>query len=651
MYTIIVLSLLSGYVDEAVAPGSIVHWNGRTEPFGGMATLEATATSLLKQDWPTDVRSDLHRCRSDARRAMGNISGAVSDLEAATLLTPNQRDLLWRVFRIGLTIPEYQEKSFKNALRLKKELPRFAPATFIVGEYYQQEGRHIEAVLEFEAATQLAPTFTPAWVACAESNWELKRFARCLENTTQALYAPPLPLKQQSELYNIRGRALRQLGQAEKAEACFQLARGLKLANPQDQDAATVAEAMNDLQNSPSEAVRLATLLLRADVLHDQKKPELALRDIKEASSISPDNREVGWRLARASMVVTGTRQQGMQMAEELAEEYGFAPGAYVNAQRLTLLNREGEAYKELVRATEIDPDFTRAWIPRMGIDLQHQRVEAVIEGSNGALTALPLSLTSESRVHVGRGLAFLVLEDTSQAEANLLFSLRLDPSHDLTLQSLWQCYANQWKFDASASVSAVAVKLRADGDQFQRMHGLSLAWTGKGAASLASCQRAVEKDKCATNLCALGQCYASNGDFIRALDLYNMAMSEEQNEQFDAKPAAAFLMATCPVAEFRNGAAARQLMAGNISETTPPWDRRMLLFVRALAEAECGDFDAAMKTLEGALDEGKPTPYEIRAAAELTGLFRQGHAYRHDPRAPEGHRFEFTMAGYGWQN
>ena len=86
----------------------------------------------------------------------GNVSQAITSLEQATLVSPNNEGLL---FQLGLL--RYNEKEYRDAvLSLERAValdPQFSNARYFLGLGYHFTGRNNEAIAQFKVLEELNP--------------------------------------------------------------------------------------------------------------------------------------------------------------------------------------------------------------------------------------------------------------------------------------------------------------------------------------------------------------------------------------------------------------------------------------------------------------------------------------------------------------
>ena len=120
------------------------------------------------------------------------------------------------------------------------------------------------------------------------------------------------------------------------------------------------------------------------------------------------------------------------------------------------------------------------------------------------------------------------------------------------------------------------------------------------------------------------------DGEFAEAISDYEAAARVDPNHA-PALNDLAWLRATCPVAEFRDGAKSVE-QASKASELTD-WKMARYVGTLAAAYAETGDFDSAVKQQKKAIDLLTEEEEELRADfEERLKLYQSGKPYRQSP-------------------
>jgi tetratricopeptide (TPR) repeat protein len=157
---------------------------------------------------------------------------------------------------------------------------------------------------------------------------------------------------------------------------------------------------------------------------------------------------------------------------------------------------------------------------------------------------------------------------------------------------------------------------------------GLVLAETGKFDAALADLDEAVKLGHAPAQL-NRGWAYELRGDYKKAAADYDAILAARPNDAL-ALNNAAWLKATCPDAAFRDGKEAVKL-AKRVCELTGNREGNYLDTLAA-AHAEAGDFAAAVKAQEKALeDKGYVRKYGDEGQSRLR-LYQSKKPYRTKP-------------------
>lgn len=135
-------------------------------------------------------------------------------------------------------IPESSLTSFKFLLdTVERQIEKIWPqeihgfekivslVQYEFGMYYENLGRHIEAIIAFDKALKINPKFTEAWHGKGAALYKLGRFDSAMECFDKALEINPNFV----EAWNNKGTALYNLGKRDSAMECFD--KALKL-NP-----------------------------------------------------------------------------------------------------------------------------------------------------------------------------------------------------------------------------------------------------------------------------------------------------------------------------------------------------------------------------------------------------------------------------------
>jgi Tfp pilus assembly protein PilF len=129
-----------------------------------------------------------------------------------------------------------------------------------------------------------------------------------------------------------------------------------------------------------------------------------------------------------------------------------------------------------------------------------------------------------------------------------------------------------------------------------------------------------------------------AQGKYGEALHFYQAALKARPDQEGILNNLA-WLLASCPDAAFRNGPEAVRL-ASRASELSG-YSKPLLIGTLAAAQAEAGDFQAAVATAERAATLASALHLDDIAARnrQLIQLYRQGQAFHEKGTTTDGHR------------
>jgi tetratricopeptide (TPR) repeat protein len=279
------------------------------------------------------------------------------------------------------------------------------------------------------------------------------------------------------------------------------------------------------------------------------------------------------------------------------------------------------EAVAAFDEALRLDPTLTAALFNRGQAHLLLRRLDAAQADFE---TQLRLSPGSPYAL-AGRGEVWATRGDLDRAQADYEAALQLAPENAVLLMRRGQVHLAKNQLDEA--VAALSAALERDSRQAVAWRDRGLAWYHKGdharavadateAILLAPSDALAFNNRGAAHLKA-GAYAAARADFQEAIRLDPRLPNAHRH--------LAWLQATCPQAEFRDGAAAvaNAVRALELNGGKPvEW-----FAVRAAAHAEAGDFAEAVEWQTRCLDESPPEAADaLRARLEL---YQARQAYR----------------------
>ncbi len=314
-----------------------------------------------------------------------------------------------------------------------------------------------------------------------------------------------------------------------------------------------------------------------------------------------------------------------MRLAEERNGPLAYVAGLHHYSAREYEL-----AWNEFVAATTLEPDFTPAWVGRVKTAWKLQRFVVCWKDAQEMMLASPLAGNQHLEVCNLFGCSLLQMGQIKHAECVFLNTHHMAP--DAPNVGLWLSMMTQNKYHTALALTSRWMQVVPHDNAVNWMHGLSLASNERQDEGLTLCQQAVEADPHSVYPgIALARVRARCGDYSGAIKEFERATAMDPTIVC-AQLQFAFLLATCPDDNVRDAALAKKRIS--LVLTTIPTrslDQCQLYLVRAMAEAEMGQFTEAVATLEAAVTHGVPATLETRVISELKELFKQEKPYRYE--------------------
>lgn len=225
------------------------------------------------------------------------------------------------------------------------------------------------------------------------------------------------------------------------------------------------------------------------------------------------------------------------------------------------------------------------------------------------------------------RGLIYQSRKDYSRAIADYNSAMRVDPKFAFAYYNRGNAYSEQGDTDKAIADYCEAIKRDPKNPDFYNNRGLVYNNKGDYDKALADYNQALQLTPSdAVVLRNRGNTYNSKGDFGKAAADYNEAIHCDPKSP-DPYASAAWLYATCPSKEIRDGAKAVELAAKacELSEWKD-WD---VIDTLAAAEAEAHDFDKAVKFENQAIALAEKADEDTEDLKDRLALYRKQKPYR----------------------
>jgi len=294
------------------------------------------------------------------------------------------------------------------------------------------------------------------------------------------------------------------------------------------------------------------------------------------------------------------------------------------------------EAIRQFEKAIQLRPNHADARY-NLGNALAKQgHADEAIRQFQEALRLKP----DKADAHNNLGLALARQGQTDAAIRQFQEALRLNPGHADAHLNLGNALAAKGQTDTAIQQFQETLRLKPDYAQARYNLGIILSMKGQTDGAISQFQEAVRLQPAYPEaLSGLAGALDGQGKYAEAVRSYQASL-KALPDQAGVLNNFAWLLATCPDAASRNGPEAVRL-ATRACELTG-YGQPLLIGTLAAAQAEAGDFHAAVATAERAAALADTLHLERVAAKnrELIQLYRQGRPF-HERRetTTDGHR------------
>jgi tetratricopeptide (TPR) repeat protein len=342
------------------------------------------------------------------------------------------------------------------------------------------------------------------------------------------------------------------------------------------------------------------------------------------------------WKLASTRAYLEDSTDKTMANLRSLVRELPtYAPASATAAVAALAQGDYAESIKLSTKAIALGGDHRDiAWsyYNRACAHLMQHHYEDCVEDLNKALQLCPLMGTNPESRYLLRGNALARLGKYSRALSDFQMARRLNPKSFPAAREIWYCHYRMDKYYFSYQLSQELLQLERN-ELSYAAQALSLVAIGNNEKALETARQAVSlAPRNSDALHALAAAYVGTKEYQKALETYEQAIKYDP-ENFDPLLGEAYLLATCPAAEIRDGKAACALVAKAQRLLGP--DSPLCKIALALAEAERGTFPKAIDLLDQVVKQEPPdSRVSLRCKRYLT-LFRHEKPYRHGDIEP----------------
>lgn len=333
--------------------------------------------------------------------------------------------------------------------------------------------------------------------------------------------------------------------------------------------------------------------MYRAFIYRQQNNHDLEFTDLTTALDVldSAPRLEAATRLRRAA--VFGRKGKNADALQDVNGAVNLMPdnpqSYYVRSLLFDLVNDKPAVIKDLTTAIKLNSKYYDAYVKRADAWRLKKEYDNAINDYTHAI-----ELSPSAHLYSMRGFVRYLSGDYGQAIEDFNEAIRLDPK-------------NSYSY---------------------RTRGFSHKALGELDKAIADFTAGIGLNAKSTSLhISRGNIWKQKQDYEKAIQDYSRAM-EIDPAYANAHNKHAWIKATCPDAEYRDGASAVQ-SATRACELTN-WETDKYIQTLAIAYAENGDFEAAVKWLKKATEMNPGNNVDMRA--ELLVLFNSGKPFRENP-------------------
>jgi len=482
--------------------------------------------------------------------------------------------------------PVAQRALFDRLLAVRRQRPVTENAAWLYnqGVVLAQQGQKEAAIEKYRQALAASPDYSAAMHNLGKLLKETGKFDEAVELCERLVAIDPANAVSR----NVLGNSLQELGRFEEAITHYQEALRLK---PDYTDAHfNLGVALQSL-----------------------RRFEEAVTHYKEALRLKPEYATAHFNLGAALQSLGRFAEAVAHYQEALQLKPDYTDAHFNLGVAQQSLRRFEEAVKHFKEALRLKPDFARAHnecgngLRRLG------RFEEAVAHYQEALRLKPDF--AEAHNNCGKGLRHLGRFE--EAVAHYKEALRLKPDYVVAHANLGAALQSVGHYEEAVTHYNEALRLKPDFAEAHVNLGSCLQSLGRFEEAIAHHQEALRvKPALAEAHVNLGACLQSLGRFHEAIARYQEALRLKP-DYIPARSRIAWLLATCPDAQVRDGQQAVDL-AQRMSSATGHRNSAML-DILAAAHAELGSFDEAVRWQEKAVQLApEPRSEVLRQRLEL---------------------------------
>ncbi len=419
------------------------------------------------------------------------------------------------------------------------------------------------------------------------------------------------------------------------------------------EDACSQMLAENTLGSQEDSKQTWIWTLRRGQARFCLQKDELALKDFEKCYRVRPDSSEAAFEFARCAVRFPDSRTDGLQIAAELVKLQETAALGYLIIGSAKAHEKDWNAALDAYdKAIALASHWNAPREGRCFCNYLLKRYGRCLEDLTHIAEHPQATGTASEQFAIVRAFALLSMGKYEDGEAVmtdvfLRFKKNGDVGRAAPLQeALFNSCAIRREYRKCVALGKWRTRVLQNDALGNCQAARACAAIGRNDEALEFANRALE---CAVDSreswSALARVYYSRGAFENAVRCFGRSR-ERETSSVPASPEdslrLAFVLATCPDDRVRDGDRALAILEQAAEAKAESERNPQVLSLRAICYAELGRSTDAVRLMNRAI-EIRPGPLENRRGwEELRDQFRRGAAYRHDPKVPEDHLYEF---------
>jgi tetratricopeptide (TPR) repeat protein len=361
-----------------------------------------------------------------------------------------------------------------------------------------------------------------------------------------------------------------------------------------------------------------------------------AVDDFNESLKLRPRD-ALALHFRATTMFSSGKKEEGHRELNDLIKLHPQFANAYVTlAHYYCSSGHYQECVDHANKAIALQPKNSEAYLCRAQGHQGLIHLQQALDDLNKCIQLVCDPGTSNASLpYLYRGFINVELRGKpAEGLRDLLMAIHLNPSSINNRIGLWSYYFKMGKYHIANRISDQLLHENPTnvGASYCRIACLiqqDLIDEAMEIAGKAVMLAADDQSSCAS-FWARANVHFAKGDYKKCLEDYNRAESI-QPKDYRINGSKAYFLATSPDEKFRNGETAKKLALQWCNATA--MENARFLMLLAMANAECGDFDEAVRVGKKSLEKAHANFPWLEEYKQRVKLFEQRKPFRFDPK------------------